>query len=379
MPAMHGELSTPYYDLPAGNLMPHIIPNSVAPINPHLVKPLQFVAGPADERLATAVKDLLRNVGDIFGDRDRLNEGTVRDVDELGLPTLRRDASGELIGADGYYGWSKAFCEKTKDRRKEKKFRGRGRRGRSESRSESLTPRKRRRYSNSDNSRSRSRDRLRSYSRSRSLSNERSRTLYGGSSKNGLPSKARGCSPRSRSPPGRYQRSGSRSRSRSRSLSYSPPPNPQLLHPNNPGVPQPETAQPNQAPPLPLPPPLPYPVQYPQGVSELIPPIPPPHHPLQPFHNQHPMGHSGSWPPPPSPNTNFYQQGVQYPPQQGYPPPPPPWGAQHAFERGGYSGYVYQGSAPSQQQLQHQNSGQGPDDYGRAKEREIGARRGWKT
>ncbi|KAH0562798.1 hypothetical protein GP486_002570, partial [Trichoglossum hirsutum] len=177
MPAMHGELSTPYYDLPAGNLMPHIIPNSVAPISPHLVKPLQFVAGPADEKLTVAVRDFLKDVEELFEDNHRSVGGVVRDVDELGLPVLHGEGAGETAGVDGYYGWSKAFCEKMMFRRKERGPRGQGRRGRSRSRSESLTPRKRRRYSYSDSSRSRSRARWRSYSRSRSLSNERSGTF----------------------------------------------------------------------------------------------------------------------------------------------------------------------------------------------------------
>jgi len=66
MPAMHGDASTPWFDLPAGNLMPHIVPNSTRPINPDMIKPLRFVAGPADEALAAAVKGLLQNVQKIF-------------------------------------------------------------------------------------------------------------------------------------------------------------------------------------------------------------------------------------------------------------------------------------------------------------------------
>ncbi|KAH0547781.1 hypothetical protein FGG08_000038 [Glutinoglossum americanum] len=391
MPAMHGDLSAPYYDLPAGNLMPHIIPNSVAPINPHLVKPLQFVAGPADQKLAIAVKAFLRDVEEIFGN-DRFDGGAVRDVDELGLPILHGEGTGELTGTDGYYGWSRAFCEKMKDRRKEKKSRGQGRRGRSESRSEGLTPRKRRRYSYSESSRSRSWGRTQPYSRSRSISNERSESFREG--KNSLPPKARGYPPRSKSPSGRYKRGRSRSHSRSRSRSYSPPldrPNFQQSYPSNSNATQSESFQSSQA--SPPPPPLPYPVQYQQGFSQLAPPtgprgmpIPPPHPPLQQFHGQHPIVHSGPWPPPPPPppNISFYQQGSQYPLQQGYaPPPPPPWGAQQAFEggAGGYSGYVYQGSPAmsQQQQQQQQNNSQGFDDYRSVKGREIGARRGWKT
>lgn len=55
MPSTHGDPSTPYYDLPAGNMVPHIIPNSTMPIRPESIKPLQFLAGPADTKLVNAL------------------------------------------------------------------------------------------------------------------------------------------------------------------------------------------------------------------------------------------------------------------------------------------------------------------------------------
>ncbi|KZF20356.1 hypothetical protein L228DRAFT_240885 [Xylona heveae TC161] len=116
MPANHGDPSIPYYDLPAGNMMPHIIPNSTAPINPQLMKPLQFVAGPADESLVTVVKDFLQDVNNTFDQEADIDNGTVQDIDELGQPIILDEVSGERLG-EAYYGWSHAFCEKMKRRR----------------------------------------------------------------------------------------------------------------------------------------------------------------------------------------------------------------------------------------------------------------------
>jgi len=110
MPAMHGELSTPWYDLPAANLMPHIVPNSTRPIRPELVRPLQFVAGPADEKLTNAVKDFLSAVDEIYGVSNDDAPEIFWDVDELGQQ-IYHDETGDVIQREGYYGWSKDFCE----------------------------------------------------------------------------------------------------------------------------------------------------------------------------------------------------------------------------------------------------------------------------
>jgi hypothetical protein len=200
MPAIHGDQGTPWYDLPAGNLMPHITPNSTRPINPALVKPLRFVAGPADEDLASAVKNLLQEANNIFGltkFQDQ-HENVSWDIDELGQAILHDDVTGEALSGEGYYGWSKAFCERMKRQRKgleharmeahnERRSRSRSRsrsRNRSRSQSSSLSSHrhryKRRRFSNSDEDKSKSRSNSRSrrgrraYSSSRSRSRDRS-------------------------------------------------------------------------------------------------------------------------------------------------------------------------------------------------------------
>lgn len=260
MPAMHGDPGTPCYDLPAGNLMPHIIPNSTIPIRPDAVRPLQFSAGPADEALVNAVRDFLRDVENIDNPsmlRDK-DEGLVADVDPLGQRVVRLETGEiDLHMSDTYYGWSRAFCEKIKKRHSHRDTDFERRRSYSSSRSRS--PRKRRRYS--DDSPSSASD---FYSRSRS----RKRFDYSnGDAKSGR---------KDYSP------------SRSRSVSYSPP----ITLPRNQ-----QRALLQAAPQHPVPPPMPinmpgsgppFPA-FPLGSDGL--PIPPPR----------PPGYTGPWPPPPPP------------------------------------------------------------------------------
>ncbi|KAL8755712.1 MAG: hypothetical protein Q9199_003455, partial [Rusavskia elegans] len=162
MPASHGDASVLFYDLPAGNLLPCIIPNSLTPISPQMVKPLQFRAGPADEELAHAVKAFLKDIDVLYGYRLPGQGYDGSDVDQLGQPTALDDTPEDIPASEGYYGWSKAFCEKMK-------LRSSGdRRASSPPRLEvSQQPRKRRRRSYSTSGRSLSRSSATSRSRSR--------------------------------------------------------------------------------------------------------------------------------------------------------------------------------------------------------------------
>ncbi|OGM44812.1 hypothetical protein ABOM_006162 [Aspergillus bombycis] len=288
MPSTHGDPSTPYYDLPAGNLVPHIIPNSTVPLRPDSIKPLQFLAGPADEKLAIALKAFLKDVDQIYGiDRPEPKEDEVVDIDELGQTVIRDKIAGDILSGDTYYGWSRGFCQQMKRRN-----------AKSSSRSRSLSPRKRRRYSDSysdDSGRSRSRSRSRTPPRRFGRYDSRSRSV-------------------SRS------RSGPR-RSRSREKSYSPrPPSPPRPMPT-----QHHNQFDNAAPPgfPPQPPPMHFqqgPPAFPQG----MPGAPPP-----------PPNYQGPWPPPPPPLPNygpsnfpptFQPQGGQFP--QQFPPVHVPQGQQ---------------------------------------------------
>lgn len=275
MPATHGDQSAPFYDLPAANLIPHIIPNSTAPLRPDLIKPLFLTAGPADQKLVSAVKAFLSDVDRIYGpgEHEEKDSGIV-DIDELGQTVVRDEITGDILEGETYYGWSRSFCQQMKKRN------ARGSRSRSHSRSRS--PHKRRRYSDSASDDSR----YRSLSRSRS--------------------------------PQRNRRYDSRSRSRSRS--YSPPaapqhqPSHQPSHPHNPYA-QPPGFQPPQMPyggNFPPPPPPNYQGAWPPPPPQSFPNFPPPFQQMPPMPPQMPPG-SGPY--------NFPPPGGR-----GWHPPPPPSG-----------------------------------------------------
>lgn len=174
MPPTHGDLSTPYYDIPAGNLIPHIIPNSTLPLEPTSVKPIQFLAGPADERLVQVLKDFFAHVDKIDSTPDL--KGADADIDELGQTIVRDEITKDILDGETYYGWTRAFCQQMKKAPVC---------SHSQSRSRSTSPINfKRRHSDSyspdsrapSRSRSRKRDMRRRYgSRSRSRSPDRSR------------------------------------------------------------------------------------------------------------------------------------------------------------------------------------------------------------
>lgn len=155
MPSTHGDPLAPFFDLPAANLMPHIVPNSSKSMRCEDIRALQLNSGPADESLVNALKDFLRDVQSIDNPYAMLeDEGIVPDIDEMGQILYKNEAD-DVVG-DTYYGWSRAFCEKMKTRDQEESGLQRGRsRSVSSGRSSSTSPRKRRRYSSS-RSRSRS-------------------------------------------------------------------------------------------------------------------------------------------------------------------------------------------------------------------------------
>lgn len=260
MPPTHGDMSTPYYDLPAGNMMHHIIPNSTAPINPQLVKPLSFQTGYAKENLVKAVKDFMRDVGSVI--KPENDNSIFIDIDELGQTSFREKSTGKLIGGESYYGWSREFCKRLKgnyhDREATKRVVER-----SYNAGKSFSPRKRRKYSSSE-SRSPSRSispHTNSIGRRSPLLEDLDKRSYS----------------RERSSSRRLKYSRSRSRSGTRSNSYSPPLAPTQMQSSR-----------VQA----FPPP-PYPATmnhgFPLGFDGL--PVPPPP----------PPNYKGPWPPPPPP------------------------------------------------------------------------------
>lgn len=366
LPPIHGDPSIPYYDLPAGNLLPHIVPNSTAPINPRSVKPVQFASITPDGKLVNAVQDFLASVNSMFGGKETGEEP---------------DAVGGFGGIDGegYYGWSRAFCEQMRQKKKavverdlgrggsSREARGRGRRlsyssdyssqSRSSSRSRSRHTRRRRSRSTSDDSRRRT---TRKDSRSRSRSPPRSTEQYRGF----VPPKQDLVPP---PPP--------------------PPPPPVIQQQQQPWAP------PQQQQMYGFPPP---PQQFPQG---WIPPPPPPP-PLQnstfqmPPQMQQYFAHMGGmqmqgmhtmqqmaygqWQQQQQQSQPQQQQQYQQQQQQFY--------SQQSGGGGGGSGGGGGGGFSMQAQQQqpsnasnNNNENTGFDDYRSVKGRQIGAKRGWKT
>lgn len=318
LPHTHGDPSQAWHDLPAANWLPHLTPNSTKPMSPAMIKPLQLAQGPADKVVVEAVKTLLAKVDRLFLKESNWDDGA--DLNEMGERVIR-DETGEVVGGETYYGWSREFCRKMKDRNakpQDQRDLSRGRslsRSRSDSRSISRSrsrdaPHHKRRRLSTSYSRSRSMRGSRSRSRSRTRSTRRREDVRGRDSRSRSPSRYR----RSRSP-SRRERSRTPSPSRNRTerrFRTSP-------SPRKDGAPAPHAAYyppPPPAPPTQVPPPH----QMPPGQ------IPPP-----------PPGYTGPWPPPPPP---------PFPPG-GFPQgwnagaPPMPWGGhgpQGNYGRGGGAG-----------------------------------------
>lgn len=294
MPSSHGDPSTPYYDLPAGNLVPHIIPNSTVPLRPESIKPLQFLAGPADEKLVTALKVFMKDVDQIYepGKPQPQNDDEVVDIDELGQPVIRDTVTGEILNGETYYGWSRTFCEQMKKRNTKGADRSRSRSW-SRSASGSRSPPVRRRYSGSPYSDD-------SLSRSRSP----------GSRRGGLGGQSYS---RSRSPPRRPSPSRERSYSPpapSAQKSFPPPYKrkefPSAAPPPPPGIPPPPPMNQHHFAPGSAPPPPPSMHNAGMMPHSSAPPLPPPNY-------------QGPWPPPPPPMPGM--PGMNFTPGQAPTPP----------------------------------------------------------
>ncbi|KAJ5786066.1 uncharacterized protein N7503_011278 [Penicillium pulvis] len=300
MPSTHGDHSTPYYDLPAGNWLPHIIPNSTIPLHPDSIKPLQFLAGPADEGLVSALKEFLKDVDQIYGKEDLVQDDENVDIDELGQRVSRDENTGDILDGETYYGWSREFCQQMKKKKSDSSSRNQ----------DQAVQGLKRRYSDSSMS-----DRSR---RSDSQSRSRFRPEH--------EARQHGSRPRSRSRSPR--------RSRSRESSYSPrEPSPPRFPPPH----QPSHAHPPPNHSIPPAPSQPYGHQYgfpapppppPPPYSGGWPPAPPPQMPAMPFPPPGPGMNHPAFPP-----TFYPPQQMNMPPGQALPPgqhhfPPPHSGGQ---------------------------------------------------
>ncbi|CAK7240582.1 MAG: hypothetical protein STHCBS139747_002026 [Sporothrix thermara] len=116
LPALHGDPSMPWYDLPAANWLAVLERNSMRPMKPAALKPLQMTPGPAPPRLVASVEALLADVDRMF-DNGGWPEAADKDVDyysdvdALGEHIEMDVLTGDVVGGDTYYGWSRAFCK----------------------------------------------------------------------------------------------------------------------------------------------------------------------------------------------------------------------------------------------------------------------------
>lgn len=374
LPSMHGDPSTPWYDLPAANWLPVIEPNSTRPMNPNMIKPLQLAGGPADKSLIDAVKKLLGDVDKLYAKDAHMDGDSAVDVSQMG-EFIERDELGDITGGETYYGWSRNFCEKMRARRHKGDGMDiddeqRGRRGSSRSSSRSRTP-SRRRSSRRDSSHPATKRRRLSRSRSRSWSSasrSRSRPRRGSRSPRRPRSYSRSMS-RSRSPR-RGQNGRDRPKSRSREpyspqpmlssgqnthgAGYGPPKGfaPPNLQPYQQSPPPPPPSGPYSHPNFPTgaPPPPPQPSRFNSWNAAVPPPPPPPHY-------------QGQWPPPPPPPMTGSHGPQQAPPQGWFPPvpgpsPPGQWG-------GGWAAPPPPPYPPQGHPEQHQQAQSGGFQYGR--------------
>ncbi|KAK4138651.1 hypothetical protein BT67DRAFT_431197 [Trichocladium antarcticum] len=111
MPAVHGDPTAPWYDLPAGNWLPVLEPNSTRPMNPSMIKPLVLAQGPADKTLVEAVKQLLVDVDKLYS-KDVDPDQPSHNIGRLGERVEIDEITGEIIGGETYYG-----CGRRRDTR----------------------------------------------------------------------------------------------------------------------------------------------------------------------------------------------------------------------------------------------------------------------
>ena len=281
--------------------MPHIIPNVVMPLNPHHIKPLECVPGPPDDKLVKALKEFMNDVDTLY-DTYREENQMEFDIDEFGQ-RVQHSKDVATRKREGYYGWSRAFCEKMM-RRQNYPNHDRDQRG-------SVSPRRQTVGSHSSG-------------RSRSPSftppsdyNPSARRFRGEEFQRRYRSRSRSGSPHSRSISNGRGRPSSPTQGppynprqdRSRSRSYSPLAASQTSHPE-------AFLSPNHSN-RPLPPP-PVPLSFLSSTLS-IPPRPP--------------NYTGPWPPPPPPPPPLNgQASLPFPPPTGFPTlagahPPPSVGA----------------------------------------------------
>ncbi|KAJ5416668.1 uncharacterized protein N7487_000218 [Penicillium crustosum] len=298
MPFTHGHPSRIWGDVRAGNIYPHLMPDSTSPIRGGTtMKPIQLLAGPADAKLVEHLKAFFSDVGKNF-DPEVSGHDKHADVDRLGQEVIRGENTGDILDGEHYYGGSLEFCQPADT--DIESFRDRSR-----SSSVSRTNNKRQRYSDS------------SISQSESRSPSESRPYRPGF-RHGNDARAR-----NRSPQHSHSQESSSTPHESSTSHFPPPHQPQhpaapyssfpTIHPSNGQYAHPPMGPSNGYPQVPAP-------NYGSW------PPPPPHMPAMPFPVPGP-GSSSAFPPPyhhhPSmPQGQGQRQGYGMPQGQHHFPPP---------------------------------------------------------
>ncbi|EPS38957.1 hypothetical protein H072_7251, partial [Dactylellina haptotyla CBS 200.50] len=125
LPALHGDPTVPYHDLPATTMLPLMRPNSPTPINTRFLKPIVLKAGPPPKALAEAVDVFVKSVDKMWYGGDMR---VMPDVDEMGVDIIKPldGQDDDLLDEpdmiknteEGYYGWSRGFAIQMMKRRK---------------------------------------------------------------------------------------------------------------------------------------------------------------------------------------------------------------------------------------------------------------------
>ncbi|KAI9654376.1 MAG: hypothetical protein M1821_006692 [Bathelium mastoideum] len=154
LPAIHGDRTAHWSDLPAACNMRLVVPNSKKPIRVRDLKPLELNNRPANPEMIAVVKRFLQTADKVYNPYPPDDEGIVADIDEMGQSYFRNKDNGELEPGETYYGWSRKFAENMRKRRRARsdndaRGRGRNRHSRSRSSSREYGFNKRRRYSSS--------------------------------------------------------------------------------------------------------------------------------------------------------------------------------------------------------------------------------------
>lgn len=113
VPSTHGDSARLRHDLPAGNLVPHVIPHSSIPVQADSMKPLQFLAGPAASELVQTLKSFLKDARLTIGTEELINYADNLAIDGLALRGPQNEIAGDSLDGETYFAWSSAFDQQT--------------------------------------------------------------------------------------------------------------------------------------------------------------------------------------------------------------------------------------------------------------------------